>query len=295
MNKRLLLTGTILAGILLSISFGNEVIAQNDKEETNLQVLDDDKKGERSELIPSWIDQSFIWYAQKQISQTELINSLEFLAKERIILLPSNVQTAEAQEITESIEDLQAKFSEIDSFDEQELTAILAIEDAEERELKCSNAKKWIIRWTCKAFDIGIEVLNKGVEEEQMKTRQQLGVIEQEIKKAEIANIEEKSNLSAGTISTYVKYKKGVPDNFKLTVECDAGDVATGGGFAPSLSGDSNTSYHASMPYPTNYANNPRMNNPIGWTYYSADSGEARVWVVCLDLTPSKITAGTNP
>lgn len=205
--------------------------------------------------IPDWIDQSFIWYAEKQISQTELINSLEFLVKEEIILLPSTVPAAEAQEITTSIEELQLKIETIENDIEKIGKAeIIQIEDDDQLQMKLID----------------------------------------EFKKAEMAEFDE-NPIPAGAMTTYVKYKKGVLENLRLTVECDKGDVATGGGFAPSINLAYEHNYISSMPYPENYANNPRMNNPTGWTYMGIDSGEARVWVVCLDLTPSTLSAQPYP
>lgn len=211
------------------------------------------------DAMPDWVDQNFRWYAQEQISQTEIINSLEFLVKEEIILLPSTVPTAEAQEISTTIGELQKKIEAIES-------------NVEEIGTKAT-------------------VIQKGNDEDQL----QMKLIDEEFKKAEMTQLEEESSIPAGSMSTYVKYKKGTLENLRLTVECDKGDVATGGGFAPSVNLAYEHSYFSSVPYPENYANNPRMSNPTGWTYMGIDSGEARVWVVCLDLTPSALSAQPVP
>lgn len=207
--------------------------------------------------IPAWVDQSFKWYAQEQISQTELVNALEFLVKESIIEIPSTVQTAQAQDITDSMEELQLKIQKIEN----------------------------------KIDEIGIEA--KSIESQKDDLESHMNLVVNEFKKLEMTKVDEIPSIPAGSMSTYVKYEKGIPENYRLTVECDAGDVATGGGFAtlPSIE----PSYVASMPYPTNYADMPRMNNPTGWTLMTTDSTEARVWVVCLDLTPSTLSTGTSP
>jgi len=269
-----------------------------------------------TKAIPDWVDQNFIWYAQKQISQTELINSLEFLVTERIILLPSIVQTAEGQEITQSIEELQQRVDQLESYDELEAQATMetlvrqieileggpqalrALEPDELTKLDCgpkpshpSMIPAWVL---CKAISDTIEAGKKSLDEEEEK-QLVFQTLSEEIKKAEMVELDETPSIPAGATGTYVNYKSGTPENYRLTVECDSGDVATGGGFAPAIKFGFEQDYLASMPYPQNYANNPRMNNPTGWTYWTMDGSEARVWVVCLDLTPSSLSSGTTP
>ncbi len=213
-------------------------------EASPFSVLIPERPEVQGEPIPDWVDQNFRWYGEGLIAQSELLNSLEFLVKEEIIILPSTAQTAQAQEITTSIEELQKK----------------------------------------------VEAIQSDVEEDQL----QMKLIEQEFIKAEMAEFDE-NPIPEGAITTYVKYKKGTLENLRLTVECDRGDVATGGGFAPSINVAYEHTYISSMAYPENYANNPRMSNPTGWTYMGMDSGEARVWVVCLDLTPTTLSAQPIP
>ena len=269
--------------------------------------------------IPDWVDQNFRWYAQELISQTELINSLEFLVTERIILLPSVVQTAEGQEITQSIEELQQRIDILESYDESEAYAIIeklekqieifeggpqalgVLEPDELEKDDCgpkpgpgSHPSAVIAYLMCKSIS-DISMLEKETFDEENEKQLQFQALDEEIKKAQMIELDETPSIPAGATGTYVNYKKGTPENYRLTVECDSGDVATGGGFAPAIKFGFEQDYLASMPYPTNWANNPRMNNPTGWTYMTMDGSEARVWVVCLDLTPSSLTPSTAP
>jgi len=255
--------------------------------------------------IPDWVKITSGFWANGDISDTEYVNAIEYLLKERIMMVPSTVQTAEGQEITQSIEELEQridtieeleqKIDAIESFDKEKLTEILAIEDPVERKELC-DAQPGILDALC---EVGFWALEKILEKEENELKIQQEILQQlgmEIKKAEVKDLDEPPTIPAGATGTYVKYKKGGTDNnYRLTVMCDAGDVATGGGFLPQLELGFDINYHGSMPYPTNYENNPRMNNPTGWSFMSMDSGEARVWVVCLDLTPSSLTAGTIP
>jgi len=242
--------------------------------------------------MPDWVKITSGFWANGDISDTEYVNAIEYLLKERIMTVPSTVQTAEGQEITQSIEVLEQRIDTIESFDKEKFEEILAIEDPVERKKVC-DVQPGIIDPLC---EVAFWLLEKITEEDeneqkiQQEVSQQLGI---QIQKAEVLDLDEPPAIPAGATGTYVKYKKGVTENSRLTVMCDPGDVATGGGFMPVI--ELEMSYHASMPYPTNYANNPRMNNPTGWTFYSLESGEARVWVVCLDLTPSALSANTIP
>lgn len=149
----------------------------------------------------------------------------------------------------------------------------------------------WLL---CKGLSDVLTFEKKFLDEEEEK-QLQFQALDEEIKKAQIIELDETPSIPAGTTGTYVNYKKGTPVNYRLTVECDPGDVATGGGFAPSINFGFEQGYLASMPYPTNYSDNPRMNNPTGWTYMTMDGNQAHVWVVCLDLTPASLSSGTTP
>jgi len=267
--------------------------------------------------IPDWVKITSGFWANGDISDTEYVNAIEYLLKERIMTVPSTVQTAEGQEITQSIEELEQRIAQIESSDEQVSIAISetlerqieileggpqalrALGPAELKKLECGSqpsqqgaVQAWAL---CMAIKGVLDLFGEDSEEDE-KIQHQIQTLGAEIKKAEVKDLDETPAIPAGATGTYVKYKKGATDNnYRLTVMCDAGDVATGGGFLPQLELGFDINYHGSMPYPTNYENNPRMNNPTGWSFMSMDSGEARVWVVCLDLTPSSLTAGTIP
>lgn len=81
-------------------------------------------------------------------------------------------------------------------------------------------------------------------------------------------------------LTTYVKYQtKG---SSTVSVNCDAGDVATGGGMG-TLGGK----YNAMYPLPTHGDPSKAMFDPTGWKTLITDGGAGDVWVVCLDLTPA--------
>ena len=306
MTKTKIAIFAITSILLSAVMMAQEVYAQ-DEEPQKLTI----GGTEYDKAIPDWVDQNFRWYAQEQISQTEIINSLEFLLTERIILLPS-MQTAEGQEITQSIEELEQRIDSLESYDKLESQAALvrqieileggpqalkALEPDELVKIKCvkpSHPAGAIPYAICMAVSDILEAGKKLFDEEEEK-QIKFQALDEEIKKAQMIELDETPSIPAGATGTYVKYKKGTPENYRLTVECDSGDVATGGGFIPAIKFSFEQDFLGSMPYPGNYANNPRMNNPTGWTYVTMDGSEARVWVVCLDLTPASLSATTTP
>ena len=64
--------------------------------------------------IPEWIQNIALFWGQGDISESEFVNALEFLGDEGILSLPV-AESAEAQEITRSLEDLEERIDKIET------------------------------------------------------------------------------------------------------------------------------------------------------------------------------------
>ena len=64
--------------------------------------------------IPEWIQNIALFWGEGQISESEFVNALEFLGDEGILKLPA-AESAEAQEITRSLEILEERIETIEN------------------------------------------------------------------------------------------------------------------------------------------------------------------------------------
>jgi len=77
--------------------------------------------------------------------------------------------------------------------------------------------------------------------------------------------------------------------NVVKSVFCDTGDIATGGGWQSTISGNDAITVSDDLP-----VINQVSGNPVGWTVnlfkeFSA-TGELRIWVICFDLPPAHVS-----
>jgi len=68
----------------------------------------------QSGKIPEWIQNIALFWGEGQISESEFVNALEFLGDEGILRLPA-AESAEAQEITTSLRELEQRIEEVES------------------------------------------------------------------------------------------------------------------------------------------------------------------------------------
>jgi hypothetical protein len=68
----------------------------------------------QKETIPEWIQNVALFWGQGDISESEFVNALEFLGDEGILKLPT-AESAEAQEISASIGELEQRLEQIEA------------------------------------------------------------------------------------------------------------------------------------------------------------------------------------
>jgi len=68
----------------------------------------------QSGKIPEWIQNIALFWGEDQISESEFVNALEFLGDEGILKLPA-VESAEAQEISDSIRELEQRIEKVET------------------------------------------------------------------------------------------------------------------------------------------------------------------------------------
>lgn len=91
----LVIATTTIAILASSLSFSNTAEAQSGK-------------------IPEWIQNIALFWGDGQISESEFVNALEFLGDEGILKLPA-AESAEAQEISTSIRELEQRIEEVEA------------------------------------------------------------------------------------------------------------------------------------------------------------------------------------
>lgn len=91
----LVIAATTITILTSSVSLSNTAEAQSGK-------------------IPEWIQNIALFWGEGQISESEFVNALEFLGEEGILKLPT-AESAEAQEISASISELEQRIEEIES------------------------------------------------------------------------------------------------------------------------------------------------------------------------------------
>ncbi|MGQ0791623.1 MAG: hypothetical protein ACT4NJ_05280 [Nitrosopumilaceae archaeon] len=228
--KVLILLILVTAGILASIiSFSNIVDAQEVK-------------------IPQWVKTTTAFWAKGEISDTEYVNALEYLVKERYMVIPSSIQVAEGQEITKSIQDLQGRVDQLEKTSSK---------------ISTEAPKNYP--------DSDITELNQKINELSLIIIKLDEQIKQEVFNRELADL--------GTIMSLKTYvKTGTGPAGKVSVACDSGDIATGGG---------GRSWGGGLDYsiPNSESN---YGKPTGWDIreYSKPLKNMEVYVICLDITP---------
>lgn len=68
----------------------------------------------QSGKIPEWIQNIALFWGEGQISEAEFVNALEFLGDEGILRLPA-AESAQAQEISDSIRELEQRIEQVES------------------------------------------------------------------------------------------------------------------------------------------------------------------------------------
>jgi len=66
------------------------------------------------DTIPEWVQNVAFFWGQGEISESEFINALEFLADEGILRLPA-AESAQAEEILRSLEDMQQRIEQVEA------------------------------------------------------------------------------------------------------------------------------------------------------------------------------------
>jgi len=84
----------------------------------------------QSGKIPEWIQNIALFWGEGQISESEFVNALEFLGDEGILKLPA-AESAEAQEISASIRELEQRIEEVESKQTSESTTTETKQDSE--------------------------------------------------------------------------------------------------------------------------------------------------------------------
>ena len=84
----------------------------------------------QSGKIPEWIQNIALFWGEGQISESEFVNALEFLGDEGILKLPA-AESAEAQEISASIRELEERIEQVESKQTSESTTTEPKRDSE--------------------------------------------------------------------------------------------------------------------------------------------------------------------
>ena len=69
----------------------------------------------QQEEIPKWIQNVAGFWSNDSISDQEFVNAMEFLVEEGIMKIPSSINTAQAEEVTKTLEDLQVRLEKIET------------------------------------------------------------------------------------------------------------------------------------------------------------------------------------
>lgn len=226
--KVMMLLSLVTGGILASItSFSNIADAQEVK-------------------IPQWVKTTTTFWAKGEISDTEYVNALEYLVKERYMVIPSSIQVAEGQEITKSIQDLQGRINQLEKASSKIST-----------EMPKDYPDSDITKLNQKINELSLMILKLDTQIKEEASARQL---------SDLATIM--------SLKTYVKIGTGPPG--KVSVACDPGDIATGGG---------GRSWGGGLDYSIPNADS---GNPTGWDIreYSKPLKNMEAYVVCLDITP---------
>jgi len=68
----------------------------------------------QQEGIPKWIQNVAGFWSNEDISDQEFVNAMEFLVEEGIMKIPSSMKTAQAEEVTRTLEDLEVRLEKIE-------------------------------------------------------------------------------------------------------------------------------------------------------------------------------------
>jgi hypothetical protein len=227
----MLLIAVGVAGILASVlSFSNVANAQESK-------------------IPQWVKTTTTFWSKGEISDTEYVNAIEYLIKERVMVIPSSVQMAEGQEISTSLEDLQNRVNQLEKVSTSASARSLAADIP----------------------DPDITKLNKKIDELSLIIIKLDEQIKQEAFNRELSDL-----ATVMSLKTYVKTETGPVG--RVSAHCDKGDIATGGG---------GRSWGGGLDYSIPDAES-NYGKPGGWSIreYSDPIKNMEAYVVCLDITP---------
>jgi len=228
------------------------------------------------EGVPEWFKGVAQFWAEGGISTAEFLDSIQFLIGEEIILVPGfgpiteanaeGVDQASLDEIWEAIGELQGQLETMSTGD------TLAELSCDPGQIAMYSA---VGQWICQDDTTGQTLGSLSCDAGQIPKYTTTGTW-----KCQDDVTGATQSLKDMGLTTYVKYKTVFAKT--SSVNCDAGDVATGGGFG-TLGGDYNYMY----PLPSHGNPSKAMFDPDGWQASLLNSGPIDVWVVCLDLTPA--------